>query len=91
VELIWSHAHPMVVVEVGGGAGRGWPRPHHFILFLRLHILFLLLELPELRLDGDGGLLRLRVAHVDVKVLRHHLLLLTWKGNVRSGGQGVTA
>lgn len=45
-------------------------------LALRLHILLLFLEFPELRLDGDGGLLCLRVLHVDVEVLRDVALLL---------------
>jgi len=36
---------------------------------LGLLITLLLLELPELGLDGDGRLLSLRVLHVDVEVL----------------------
>lgn len=45
---------------------------------LRLAILLLFLEFPELRLDGHGGLLGLRVFHVDVKVLGEVVLLLIW-------------
>lgn len=39
----------------------------------------LLLELPELGLDGDGRLLGLRVFHVDVKVLWDVRLGCIWK------------
>lgn len=39
----------------------------------------LLLELPELGLDGDGRLLGLRVFHVDVKVLWDIRLGRIWK------------
>lgn len=39
----------------------------------------LLLELPELGLDGDGRLLSLRVLHVNVKVLWDVRLGRVWK------------
>lgn len=51
---------------------------------LRLHILLLFLEFPELRLDGHGGLLSLRILHVDVKILGDVVLLLIW-GEERGG------
>ena len=57
--------------------GTVWPRPAP--PSLGLHILLLLLELPELWLDGNGSLLRLRGLHVDVKVLGWDFLLLVWK------------
>lgn len=53
---------------VGGGGGERRP--------LRLLVALLLLELPELGLDGHRSLLGFRVLHVDVKVL----------GDVRLGG-----
>lgn len=43
---------------------------------LWLHILLLFLESPELRLNGHGGLLRLRVVHIDVEVLGEVVLVL---------------
>lgn len=46
---------------------------------LGLLITLLLLELPELGLDGDCRLLGLRVSHVDVKVLRDVRLGRIWK------------
>lgn len=46
---------------------------------LGLLIALLLLELPELGLDGDRRLLGLRVFHVDVKVLRDIRLGRIWK------------
>lgn len=46
---------------------------------LGLLIALLLLELPELGLDGDGRLLGLRVFHVDVKVLWDVRLGRIWK------------
>lgn len=47
---------------------------------LGLLVALLLLELPELGLDGDGRLLGLRVLHVDVEVLRDVGLGLIWRG-----------
>lgn len=46
---------------------------------LGLLITLLLLELPELGLDGDSRLLSLRVAHVNVKVLRDVRLGRIWR------------
>lgn len=46
---------------------------------LGLLITLLLLELPELGLDGDRRLFGLRVVHVDVKVLRDVRLGRIWK------------
>lgn len=58
------------------------PPPLHTVAEQRwlglLHAL-LLLELPELGLDGYGRLLSLRVLHVDVKVFRDVRLGLIWK------------
>lgn len=51
---------------------------------LRLGILLLFLEFPELRLDGHGGPLGLWVFHVDVKVRREVVLLFIW-GEDREG------
>lgn len=45
---------------------------------LRLVIILLLLELPELRLNGDGGLLGFRGVHVNVKVLGDVFLRRVW-------------
>lgn len=47
---------------------------------LRLIVTLLLLELPELRLDGYGRLLSLWVLHVDVEVLRDVRLGSVWRG-----------
>lgn len=47
---------------------------------LRLLVALLLLELPELGLDGDRRLLGLGVLHVDVEVLRDVRLGRVWKG-----------
>lgn len=52
---------------------------------LGLLITLLLLELPELGLDGDGRLLGLRVAHVDVKVLWDVRLGRIWRGKGNDG------
>lgn len=46
---------------------------------LRLIITLLLLEFPELGLDGDSRLLGLRIFHVDVKVLWDVCLGRIWK------------
>lgn len=46
---------------------------------LRLLVALLLLELPELGLDGDRRLLGLGVLHVDVEVLRDVRLGRVWK------------
>lgn len=55
---------------------------------LRLHILLLFLEFPELRLDGHGGSLGLRVFHVDVKIFREVVFLFIW-GEEREMGEEV--
>lgn len=74
--FIW-HATPCPNGAIGPARGQGCPAWAR----LWFHRLLLLLELSELRLDGDGCLLRLGGTHVDVNVLSWDVLLRGVCGN----------
>lgn len=74
--FIW-HATPCPNGAIGPARGQGCPAWAR----LWFHRLLLLLELSELRLDGDGCLLRLGGTHVDVNVLSWDVLLRRVCGN----------
>lgn len=72
--MVWFIRHANSQPSRCSGAFRGLTGPRVPQLRLGLHVMLLLLVLSELRLDGDGGLLSLGGAHVDVEVLRDVLL-----------------